>query len=1363
MKPSEGRSGTAGSQGAATPPSAAISRHATRSSGTTRFRGATGPLEARLLLPAAIVIAWLVVSILLPNHLPLGVTVEGLSLGALSAMTAMGLILIYRSARIINFSQGVIGGLAASAAVVLVIGRTALPYYAAVPIGLLVAAASGIVVATIVVRRFEKAPRLILTVATIGVAQILGAAEMELPRLFVPLKSVASFSVPFSFKASVGSFIFNGNYLTTWIVVPIALVAMWIFLKYTDTGIGIRAVADSPSRATLLGIPVRRLSITAWVVASLLSGVGATLSGPILGVNVGVASGPTDLLIPLVAAMLASMESLPVAVGWSLVIGIMQQAVYWSFHTTVYSDVALFVLLVVGMLLKYSARSGAGVADQGMGDYVAVQEVHPLPEALRRRPEVKVGRAIAIAAVAAVAIMVPSLLTASRVTLLSYIAIFGIIAVSLVVLSGWAGQISLGQFAFAGVGAATTASLMVHAHVEILVALAVAGITGAAVACVIGIPALRFQGLYLAVVTMAFAVPLSTWLLSPSYFPYITPSSINRPELFGKINLASPLAFYELCLAVLSVVLLAAWSLRNSRLGRAMLAVRDNGKNAAAYGISPMRVKLLAFGVSGAMASIAGGLYVVALGGISFGGFPPQYSIQIFAMVVIGGMGSLLGAILGAAYVEGVLYFLKGGMQLFATGAGLLVLLMILPGGLGGVAIRIRNRLAGMLSPRPESVYGVPGEPEMRGTQDGGVAATGAGQGSAQGTMVQAAHSTRALPETRANRSEESRTARAALQMAALESLELSTNGMTGTPVDGRQGDTGEKGDTPGYIPPSGGRPAILDAKGIDAHYGRMQALFNTGMGIAQGEIVAILGSNGSGKSTFLGVVSGLIPTTRGQVKLLGQDITRLNAFQRAHSGMIMVPARQRVFSSLTVAENLRLASWTVKRYHHDRHFAKVDAQRVLTVFRSLHERANVKAGRLSGGEQQMLALSQALLCRPILMLIDEMSLGLSPKVIDQLLQTVESLAASGVTFVIVEQSINVASAVAQRAVFFERGRIRFSGPTPSVEKQPELLRSVFVHAMEKADQRRATEGAGSSGAGGVAVPPTTVPPPGTAQNAQVSQPGASSTEALTVRNVSKSYGGLVAIENISLSVQQGEILGIIGANGAGKSTLIDILGGYTKPDTGRLALNGKDITRLSPTVRAELGLGRVFQDSRLFPSMAVSEALAAAIERTVPVRDPLANILRLKDARRSERVVHSRVNELMAQMGLTRYRDSIVSELSTGTRRMLELACALGHDPSVLLLDEPSSGIAQRESEALAELLLGVAEDTGATLIVIEHDVPLVSSIADRLVCLHLGRVIAEGSVRSVLHSSAVLAAYLGSDEEVLSASPTVGFRSGV
>ncbi len=1291
----------------------------------------------QLALPAAIAVAWLTITIAMPSKLPLGVTVEGLSLGALSAMTAMGLILIFRSARIVNFSQGVIGGLAASVAVVLAIGKMDLSYYVAVPIGLLIAVVVGVLMDTIVVRRFSRAPRLILTVATIGVAQILGAAEMVLPRLFVPLKSVSTFSIPFSFKATIGSFLFNGNYLITWIIVPIALVAMWLFLKHTDTGIGIRAVADSPARASLLGIPVRRLSLTAWVVASVLSGVGAILSGPILGVNVGVASGPTDLLIPLVAAMLAGMESLPVAVGWSLVIGIMQQAVYWTYHTTVYSDVAIFVLLVVGLLAKRPERSGTTTRtdDQGMGDYTAVQDVHPLPLALRSRPAIKIGRAAAITIAAALAVLLPTMLNASHVTLLSYVAIFSIIGVSLVVLSGWAGQISLGQFAFAGVGAAATASLMVHAHVEILVALALGGVAGALMACLVGIPALRFQGLYLAVITLAFAVPVSSWLLSPSYFPFITPGTIERPELFGKINLASPLAFYELCLAVLAVVIVLAWSLRNSRPGRTILAVRDNGKNAAAYGISPLKAKLMAFGVSGALAGIAGGLYVIALGGISFGGFPPQYSIQVFAMVVIGGMGSLLGALLGAAYVEGVLYFLKGSMQLFATGAGLLVLLMILPEGLGGLAIRIRNRLAGMLSAQSQSAYGIP------------VGAEGVGDPGSAGGAGSTATGT------------ESRTARAALQMVALETLEMSS-GNGGSGSGGEAGNPERQSTATGYIAPSGNRGEILSAKNINVHYGRMQALFNTGMGIAQGEIVAILGTNGAGKSTFLGALSGLLPPSNGRVELVNQDITRLGAPERVRSGLVLVPSGQCVFGSLTVTENLRLAGWTVKRHHGDRQFTRAATRRVLELFPLLGDRAGTRAGLLSGGEQQMLAISQALLCRPKLLLIDELSLGLSPKVIDQMLKTIKDLAASGVTFVLVEQSINVASAVAERAVFFERGRIRFSGPTPSVDKQPELLRSVFIHAAKKADQRqiaksKADQGQSPAGHGIQQGIPLGMPP-------QQGQPSAASPIPIfTAKNLSKSYGGLLAIDGISLELAPGEILGIIGSNGAGKTTLFDILNGYVTPDTGSITFGAFDITRLSAAARAVRGIGRVFQDSRLFPSMPVYEALATAVERNIPVRDPLANIMRLRDARHSETEVAKRVNELMAQMGLSRYRDTYVSDLSTGTRRVLELACALAHEPSLLLLDEPSSGIAQRESEALAELLLGLREDTGASFIVIEHDVPLVSSIADRLICLHLGRVIAEGSIKQVLSSPAVLSAYLGSGEEILSSSPTVRIGS--
>ena len=173
-----------------------------------------------------------------------------------------------------------------------------------------------------------------------------------------------------------------------------------------------------------------------------------------------------------------------------------------------------------------------------------------------------------------------------------------------------------------------------------------------------------------------------------------------------------------------------------------------------------------------------------------------------------------------------------------------------------------------------------------------------------------------------------------------------------------------------------------------------------------------------------------------------------------------------------------------------------------------------------------------------------------------------------------------------------------------------------------------------------------------------------------------------------------------------------------------------------------------MFQDARLFPSLTVVDALAASLEDSAPVHDPLAEVLGLPAVVASEEAVHAQVEELLEEMGLTRFRDRFVAELSTGTRRVLELACAVAHNPKVLLLDEPTAGIAQRESEALAELLLGLRDQTGAAFIVIEHDVPLVASIADRLLCMHLGEVISEGATADVLTDPLVVAAYLGTDE---------------
>ncbi len=509
----------------------------------------------------------------------------------------------------------------------------------------------------------------------------------------------------------------------------------------------------------------------------------------------------------------------------------------------------------------------------------------------------------------------------------------------------------------------------------------------------------------------------------------------------------------------------------------------------------------------------------------------------------------------------------------------------------------------------------------------------------------------------------------------------------------------------------------LLLVRGVDAGYGGRQVLFGVDIDIKEGEIVALLGTNGAGKSTLLKAISGVVEADRGAVVLDGRDITHAPPNEIAALGISQMPGGQGVFGSLTVTENLRLAGWT-RRHTHD---ADVAIEEVLAMFPVLRERLDDSAADLSGGQQQMLALSMAFIAKPRVLLIDELSLGLAPVVVGQLLPLVRRLADDGVAVILVEQSVNVALTLAERAYFMERGTIRFSGPTADLLNRPDLLRSVFLTdiavptvASEKIDEVATDE----------IVQPT-----------------------LEVAGLARSFGGNRAVCDVTFSVGKGEIVGMIGPNGAGKTTLFDLISGYVPADTGRVVLDGHDVTSDSPTLRARRGLGRSFQDARVFPDMTVAEAIAVSLERWTTQRSVIAAALRFPTVFDDEERTTLRVDELIEVMNLGSYRNAFVRELSTGTRRIVDLACLVGHRPTVVLLDEPSSGIAQREVEALAPVLLRLRDEMGASLLVIEHDLPLISSIADRLIALDQGEVIASGSPAEVLTHPDVVESYLGNN----------------
>ena len=914
--------------------------------------------------------------------------VDGLSIGLL----ALGVVLIYRSSRVINFAVGALGAFSASLLALLVI-QYHWNFWPAAIVAILAGAAFAAAVELTVITRLFRAPRVIVLVATIGIAELAAAAQVALPH--IDEASMATpFPTPLTGTWTVAGVRVSGAEVSVMIAVPLITLALTWFLNRTDVGKAVRAAAANPDRARLSAINPKLLSTLVWTIGGVLSAVSLILLAGTSGSSIGLTTiGPNTLSRVLAAALLARMVSFPRALGAGIVIGVAEAVIKYNTPTqTGVFDALLFVVVLVATWLI--ARSSDADEDAA---FSFAPRTKPVPERLRQIWWVRLLPRLVAAFALIVAIVVPLMITApSRHFLYARMLLFAVVALSLVVLTGWSGQVSLGQAAFAGIGALGYAALVngnplglgygTH-RIELdlpkfspALALVVMTIVCALIAAAIGAGALRVRGLLLAVVTFTFALACQQYVYQR---PFLSGGStgggsvfVDRP-LIGSLDLHSQRAYYYLALIGLTVTMILVARLRRSGIGRAMIGVRDNAESAAAYTISPARSKLQSFALAGALAGFGGALLGGLLSTISVNEvFTVGDSLQVVSIAVIGGVGSVAGPILGSLWVIGIPAFWPSSdlVPLLTSSIGLLVLLMYFPGGLVQIGYWARDALFAWLDRRlPEAV----GAPKPT-----------------------------AVPRARVDH-------------------------------DARKHETGD----------------VLVTHGVTVRFGGRVAVDDVNIRVGAHEVVGLIGTNGAGKSTLMNAIGGFVRAS-GRVDVIGEDVTGLSPDRRARRGLGRTFQAARLFGDLTVRETLQIALegrhrtgftstalFLPRGFRADRR-QRADAEEIIA-FLGLGPYAERFCAELSTGTRRIVELGALLALDARILCLDEPTAGVAQRETEAfgplLLRIRKELDAS---LVVIEHDMPLIMSISDRVYCLEAGRVIAEGSPADVRDDPLVVAS---------------------------------------------------------------------------------------------------------------------------------------------------------------------------------------------------------------------------------------------------------------------------------------------------------------------------------
>lgn len=626
----------------------------------------------------------------------------GLLEGLVIALVAVGVVLVYKADRFVNLANAQLGVLSSLLLAKLVLDA-GVSWYVAFVVAVAVGVLVGATCRRLVIARIEDAGRTSLMIATLGLSQLLLAVayfEWVGPDR-VRLRD-EGYPLPFAVRWKVGDLPVTATHVLIAVVAPTVLGVLVLWLRTSRFGRIVRAAGSNPDAARLAGIDTRRTSTVAWAITGGISAIGAVLTSPGQSVLELQSTGPTLLLVSLGAAALAGFRSLSGAVGAGVGLGVVEGVGTHLGRSSGAGVAAVFVTILVGLLVRSAVVGPAEADDVRVERSDEVLRIPPgLAGAWFVRHRLAVGAGVALA-VGVLLPFLPWLRAPHRSFVLAHVAVFALAALSLTVLIGWAGQVSLGQFAFVAVGAFTAARLAPRGW-SLLATILVAAVAGAVAGMLTGLPAVRSRGLTFAVTSLGLAVVGPAWLFERMRLAPTGTTSSPPAYVAGLGRLTTQRSIYFVVLVVVVVAGLAAARLRRSNHGRLIVAVRDNPTATSTLGFSVVAVRLATFAVSGALAGAAGVLWLAVHRNISVQAVGPASSTLLLAAVVIGGTGSVAGAAFGSVFVFGLPLLLSGvvrallpnteQVQLLLAGAGLLQTQLVNPSGIAGALHRRLQRI----------------------------------------------------------------------------------------------------------------------------------------------------------------------------------------------------------------------------------------------------------------------------------------------------------------------------------------------------------------------------------------------------------------------------------------------------------------------------------------------------------------------------------------------------------------------------------------------------------------------------------------------------------------------------------------------